>query len=267
VRVATLNLASGRRAATGPALGPAALAAAVAVLDADVVSVQEVDTGQPRSHGADQPAVLAAALGAADWRSAPTVVGTPGPAADWTAVDPVRLRAPADAPDGPEPRFGIALFSRVPVRRWHVLGMAAGRARLPVPMPDPRTGAPALWWLPDEPRAAVAAELPGLTVVGTHLSFAPHTAARQLRQLQAWARSVLPGPVLVAGDLNLAGPLPAVLTGGARLVRGTTYPAHEPWVQLDHLLALGGLTAAAPEVRRLAVGDHRAVIATVRPQR
>src|SRR6185437_10745127 len=30
---------------------------------------------------------------------------------------------------------------------------------------------------------AIAAELDGLTVVGTHLSFAPHTAARQLRRL------------------------------------------------------------------------------------
>lgn len=95
-------------------------------------------------------------------------------------------------------------------------------------------------------------------MVGTHLSFAPHTAARQLRRVRAWARG-LPGPVLVAGDLNLAGPLPVLVAGGARLVRAPTFPAHAPRLQLDHLLALGGLTGSDPEVRRLAVGDHLAV--------
>lgn len=255
VRVATVNLASGRDP-SGRSVDAAGLTAAVGDLDADVVSVQEVDTGQPRSHGADQPAVLAAALGAADWRSAPTVSGTPGPAFTWSAVDPVALRGPGEPPDGP--RFGVALFSRAPVRRWHVLGLAAGGAKLPVP--DPATGR--LWWIPDEPRAAVAAELDGLTVVATHLSFAPHTATAQLLRLRAWARR-LPGPVLVAGDLNLAGPLPAVLTGGARLVSAPTYPAAAPRLQLDHLLSLGGLTATEPRVERLAISDHRAVAATV----
>ena len=78
VRVATVNLASGRDAA-GVALSTAELAAAIAELDADVVAVQEMDVGQPRSHGVDQPAVVAAALAAADWRFAATVLGTPAP--------------------------------------------------------------------------------------------------------------------------------------------------------------------------------------------
>jgi endonuclease/exonuclease/phosphatase family metal-dependent hydrolase len=260
MRVVTLNLASGRDAAGRP-VPEWALAEAVAGLDADVLSAQEVDVGQPRSHCADQPTLLAAALGAPDWRYAATVVGTPGPARDWRPVDPVVLRGPGE--DAPVTRYGVALFSRLPVRRWHVLGLRAGHARLPLPIRDARTGSASLGWVPDEPRAAIAAELDGLTVIGTHLSFAPHTAARQLRRVRAWALA-LPGPTVLAGDLNLVGRLPELVTGGARLVRAPTYPAQGPRVQFDHLLSLGGLVGRDPDVRRLAVGDHRCVAATVR---
>jgi endonuclease/exonuclease/phosphatase family metal-dependent hydrolase len=261
VRVTTVNLASGRDAAGEPS-SAAELAAAVAELDADVVAVQEIDVGQPRSHGVDQPAVVAAALDAAEWRFAATVLGTPAPepVRSWVPVAPVALRGPADAVEGP--RYGVALFSRVRVRRWHVLGLPAGRARLPLRARHPGDGRVRTWWFADEPRAAIAAELDGLTVVGTHLSFAPHTAARQLRRLHVWSRR-LPAPVLIAGDLNLAGALPAVITGGERLFRGATFPAPRPWVQLDHLLSLNGLTGTDREARWLGVGDHRAVSATV----
>lgn len=262
MRVATLNIASGRDAA-GSSTDAAGLAAAVTGLDAEVVAVQEVDTDQPRSHRIDQPAVLAAALGAADWRSAPTVVGTPGPVQPWRSIDPVALRGPGD--DGWGPRYGIALFSRVPVRRWSALGLTSGRGTLPPRAPDRRTGRRALGWFADEPRVAIAAELGDLTVVGTHLSVVPCTAARQLRRVRAWAVR-LRWPVVVAGDLNLIGPLPAVVTDGTRLVTGPTFPAHAPRVQIDHVLALDGLTGSDPEVRRLPVGDHRCASVTVRPR-
>jgi endonuclease/exonuclease/phosphatase family metal-dependent hydrolase len=261
VRVATVNLASGRDV-TGESLHAGELAAAVAELDADVVAVQEVDVGQPRSHGVDQPAVVAAALGATDWRYAATILGTPAPdpVRSWMPIEPVVLRSPDGAARGP--RYGVALFSRVPVRRWHVLGLAAGRARLPLRGPDPASGQDRTWWFPDEPRAAIAAELDGLTVIGTHLSFAPHTATRQLRRLQVWS-SQFPAPVLVAGDLNLPGPLPAIITGGQRMFCGPTFPAPEPRLQLDHLLSLNGLTGTDQDARWLAVGDHCAISATI----
>ncbi len=129
------------------------------------MAVQEIDSGQRRSFGVDQPAVLVRALEAVEWRWAPTVAGTPGPAHSWRAVEPIALQSP-DA-GGQGPRYGVALFSRLPVRQWHVLGLQAGRAKLPLP-----TGgsSPRLWWVPDEPRAAIAAELDGLTVIGTHLN-------------------------------------------------------------------------------------------------
>ena len=259
IRVGTLNLASGRDQ-TGRSVDAAALRAAVAELDVDVLAVQEVDAGQPRSHGVDQAAEVAAALGTPDWRYAAAVAGTPSPFRSWTPVDPPVLRGPGEPVSGP--RYGIALVSRRPVRRWSVLALGAGRARLPIRAPDPRTGQVRTWWFPDEPRLAVAAELDGVTVVGAHLSFAPHTAARQLLRLRRWA-AALPGPVLVAGDLNLIGPLPARLARARRLAAGPTYPAPSPRVQFDHVLALAPVTAGPAEVRRLAFGDHRAVVVPV----
>lgn len=256
----TLNLASGRNGRGHP-VDSAALASAVAELTVDVLAVQEVDAGQPRSGTVDQAAVLGAALGA-DWRMAAAVAGTPDPFRSWQPLEP-RLRGPGEASDGPT--YGIALLSRRPVRRWHVLALGAGRAKLPLRAPDPRTGRPRLWWFPDEPRVAVAAEVDGLTVVSTHLSFAPQTSVRQLLRIRRWV-ATLPGPVVVAGDLNLPGAVPARVLGGRDLVRAATFPGADPRVQLDHLLAVGAAVRSDDGVAvQLAVGDHRALFATVHP--
>jgi endonuclease/exonuclease/phosphatase family metal-dependent hydrolase len=265
LRVGTLNLASGRGRGGSP-LDRAPLAAALAGVDVDVLAVQEVDVAQPRSAGADQAGVVAGALGAPHWRMAATLAGTPGPVRTWRSADPPTLRGPGAAGDGAAgdgPGYGIALVSRRPVHRWRVLGLGAGRARLPVRAVDPRTGRPRLWLIPDEPRAAIAAELDGLTVVATHLSFAPVTAARQLARLRRWVEQ-LPGPVVVAGDLNLPGGLPARLLHASPLVRGATYPAAAPRVQLDHLLLSGRHPRGdGGSLRALDVGDHLLATAPV----
>jgi len=259
VRVGTLNLASGRDAA-GRSVDAAGLRAALAGVDVDVLAVQEVDVDQPRSHHVDQPAEVAAALGASDWRFAAAVAGTPDPFRSWQPVDPPVLRGSWEELSGPH--YGIALVSRRPVRRWSVHALGAGRARLPLQAPDPRTGRTRWWWFPDEPRLAIAAELDDCTVVATHLSFAPHTAARQLHRLRRWCAQ-LPGPVVLAGDLNLVGPLPAAVFGAPRLVSEPSYPAAEPRVQFDHVLGPAELDPQRPEVRRLALGDHRLVTVAV----
>jgi endonuclease/exonuclease/phosphatase family metal-dependent hydrolase len=205
---------------------------------------------------------VAAALGATDWRFAAAVAGTPDPFRSWQPVDPPVLRGAGGQLTGPH--YGIALFSRLPVRRWSVRALGSGRAKLPIRAPDPRTGQSRVWWFPDEPRLAVAAELEACTVVGTHLSFAPHTALWQLARLRRWTRT-LPGPVLLAGDLNLVGPLPAPVFGARRLVTEPTYPAPAPRVQFDHVLGPASVRTERPEVRALALGDHRLVTVTVEP--
>lgn len=108
LRVASLNLASGRDR-TGRSLSATELTDAVAGLDADVIAVQEVDVGQNRSHGDDQPAIVAHALGAVDWRYAATLDGEPRPVPyqSWTPVDPAELRGPSEGRKGP--RYGVAL--------------------------------------------------------------------------------------------------------------------------------------------------------------
>jgi endonuclease/exonuclease/phosphatase family metal-dependent hydrolase len=259
VRIGTANIASGR-GATGRVLTPAELRAAVSGLNIDVLAVQEVDAGQPRSHHTDQAAVLAEGLDAGHWRGAATLSGTPDPFRTWTPAEPA-VRGPH--PGTAAPVYGIALVSRLPVLDWSVLGLGIGRARLPVRGPDPRTGRRRWWWVPDEPRIALAARLAHLTVVTTHLSFAPHTAVRQLLRLRRWVAG-FDGPVVVAGDLNLPGVVPGRLLRATPLVRAPSFPAAGPRVQLDHVLGLGdGLRARDGGTHALPVGDHRALTVTV----
>jgi hypothetical protein len=58
--------------------------------------------------------------------------------------------------------------------------------------------------------------------------------------------------------------VPARVLRAEALVRAPSFPAAEPRVQLDHLLGRG-VAAGATEVRRLAVGDHRLLLAEVIP--
>lgn len=257
LRLATVNLFSGRSLQDG-AIVAERLTEALGSLGADVVALQEVDRCQPRSGAVDQAALSAAAIGAPvhpdHLRFVPTVLGTPGEdgwrAADGASADPV-------PPDGPS--YGIALASRLPVRRWHLLTLAPPRGRFPIPIPS---RPPRILMLPEEPRAVVAAELDGLTVACTHLSFVPGVNVRQLRRVRAWLAG-LPGPVLLLGDLNLPGRMAVRFSGGHPLLTAPTFPVAAPRIQLDHVLAMGPLPAgstARGELRTLPIGDHAAVV-------
>ena len=90
-------------------------------LGADVLALQEVDRGQPRSGGVHQAELAAAAMGAAHWRFTGTVAGTPGEDG-WLPA------TPASAGDGAGPGYGIALLSRLPVLEWHELRLTDVRA-------------------------------------------------------------------------------------------------------------------------------------------
>jgi endonuclease/exonuclease/phosphatase family metal-dependent hydrolase len=118
--------------------------------------------------------------------------------------------------------------------------------------------------LQDEPRMAIIAvvEQQGVrvTVAGTHLSFVPGWNVRQLRSLKRELAD-WPRPVVLAGDLNLPGNVPAVVTGWRRAVRAATYPSTGPRVQLDHILVGHGRLEAAGARLRLGISDHCAAYA------
>ncbi|CAM3413024.1 endonuclease/exonuclease/phosphatase family protein [Isoptericola cucumis] len=223
---------------------------ALAGLDADVVALQEVDHRQQRSGGTDQTRVLAGALGMSRYRFLPAVQGPLDP--PWR-----RRRAPErPAKHAPGlPGYGIALLSRLPVRAWH-------------PMRLPGLNVPGLPPLGvDEPRAALAAVVTTpdgpLTVVTTHLSQKDPWKRVQLRRLRRRLRHA-PRPLVLLGDLNTRGDLPARRTGWRELVHVPTYPAARPWLRIDHVLVDGDLRAGGPaSARDLGVSDHRAVVVDV----
>ena len=250
VRLATWNVLNGASPADGRVDVPR-LRQAARSLRADVLAVQEVDRGQPRSHGHDLVAELAEGTGAAAWRFAPALVGTPG--GRW------RPAAPADDADEPV-AYGVGLVSAHPVRAWHVLRMPAARVRSPIVLPGTRQ----VGWRQDEPRAALAAVVDGpygpMTLASTHLSFVPGWNAVQLRRLTRWLGR-LPGPRVLLGDLNMPPLVAGPVSGWRVLGRLPTYPAPDPRVQLDHVLGSGPL----PAVREVStpvldVSDHRPLV-------
>jgi endonuclease/exonuclease/phosphatase family metal-dependent hydrolase len=251
MRIATFNVLHGVSLADGR-VDPARLADAVLALDADVLALQEVDRNQLRSGDHDLTLIAAEAMGAVWHRFEPTVLGTPGEL--WRPCGP--------GEDDGGPAYGVSLLSRLPVSRFGVVPLPAAPIHSPVVLP----GQPArVVLLKDEPRAAVVAvvEQDGLqvTVAGTHLSFVPGWNVRQLRalrrELAGWTR-----PVVLAGDLNLPGSVPAAVTGWRRAVRAATYPSTNPRVQLDHILVgYGRLRLTASGAKSLAVSDHCAAYA------
>ena len=262
MRLATFNILHGRTFDGGPA-SVDRLAEACASLEADVLALQEVDRGQPRSGGVDQAAVVAEGMGAAAWRFEPAIVGEPGgrwrPASNEDHDAEVHPRA-----DG---GYGVALVSRLPVRAWHVLRLTAAPMRSPVFVPGRR----AFVLLQDEPRVVLGAELEGARgpsiVASTHLSFVPGWNAWQLRRATRWLAGI-GSPCVLLGDTNLPGPLPGWLSGSgwSDLARARTFPADEPSMQIDHALGRGALPdVVAVTATRLPLSDHRALVVDLAP--
>ncbi|MEG3636229.1 endonuclease/exonuclease/phosphatase family protein [Micromonospora palythoicola] len=227
MRLATFNLLHGRSLADG-LVDPTRLTAAVAALDADVLALQEVDRDQSRSGHLDLTAIAAQAIGAPEHRFAAAVVGTPGQA----------FRPLTHDDDGHgEPCYGVGLISRHPVNSWRVTRLHPAPVRSPVYVPGPGGG---LILLRDEPRVVLAAVLDTphgpLTVAATHLSFVAGWNVRQLRQVIRALRA-LPAPRILLGDLNLPAWATRAVSGWHLLARRPTYPAAQPRVQLDHILA------------------------------
>jgi endonuclease/exonuclease/phosphatase family metal-dependent hydrolase len=248
MRLATFNLLHGRSTSDG-VVDLDRLAAAVRILDPDILALQEVDRDQPRSHLADLTAVAAEAMGAVTHRFAAALSGTPG--STWLAATEDDVPGTA--------AYGVALLSRYPARSWRVRRLP----RIPFRFPYYVSRARKLIIVEEEPRAVVVGRLDTpagpLTVVNTHLTYVPGWSQWQLQQIRRdLARET--DPVVLMGDLNMRGPLPGLVTGYTALARHATFPADEPDSQLDHILLRGRLGAVVgSSAPRLPLSDHRAL--------
>ena len=234
LRVATWNIAGARREGTGE-VDLDGVVTGVQALGADLLAVQEVDRELARSGRADQPAVIAEALGAGwFWSYAPALVG-----------DDFR---PLDGSDPGGPAYGNLLVSRLPLA-------AVEHLRFP-----PAGGG--------EQRTALLGTIQvgsrSLTVAGTHLSNKQGHSVCQLRELQA-AAAARAAPRLLLGDLNMPSTvlLLASRRGWPETGRGRTFPNSSPTQQLDHVLRNDPAGVVRPRGARVTaapVSDHRALV-------
>ncbi len=227
VTIASLNLHAGlsRRGE------PYDIAAACYQLKADVITLQETwrPDGQP-----DPIADIAAGLGA-QLRH----VGLAASSLSGLHVGP-----------GTSPgTWGMAVLTVLPVLSYEVIPLGAA--------PADRISRSA---------QVVTLGTPGggrLRVASTHLTHR-FTSPVQLRRL---ARRLAAGsdPTVIIGDLNMPRAATLAASGYRPVIRGRTYPADRPLIQLDHLLTGPGVAAADGEVLDPVGSDHLAIRAQIGP--
>jgi endonuclease/exonuclease/phosphatase family metal-dependent hydrolase len=242
--IGSLNLHCGLSAAGRPFDVPSALAS----LDADLIAVQEAwwTDGDPGARGGTGPGITDDVAVAADKLGA-EFIRIP------LAAD-ASLAELAIAPRPDRGSWGIGVLSRLPVLSQECisLGQAPG---------DPVS------------RAALACTIraPGgwpLRLVCTHLTHR-FTSPAQLYKLTGR----LPGPgtaaagahipTVIAGDLNMPRLATWIAAGYAPTVRGRTFPADRPLIQLDHVLVTPDLAVEDAAVLGPLGSDHLPVRARV----
>jgi endonuclease/exonuclease/phosphatase family metal-dependent hydrolase len=227
VTVASMNLHCG----IGTRGQPYDIAAAVRSLAAPVIAVQE--TWSPADPASDPVAAAARHLGAEIFRE--------------TLASGTTLRCigiPADSALGD---MGTAVLTTLPVTDYEVidLGQAPGdiarRCAQVLTLERPDGGA--------------------FRLAGVHLTYrgaSPLQLALLIRQL---GRNAI--PTVIAGDLNLPRQLARLAPGFAPAVRGRTWPAELPLMQLDHVLAGRGVRRVHGTVLPPAGSDHLPVRAVI----
>lgn len=221
MRIATFNIQHGR----GPdgEVDLERLAAAAALLDADVLALQEVDVEVARSHGANLAAVAAGDMAFAFAPAMAIRHGWYGNAlvVRGTISDSDVLELPGE--EGDEPR--VAILARVRLEGEDEITVAATHLSV-------RTHVARLQL------EAVLSELVDM-----------HPPAVLLGDLNLTPRLVQ--PAVAAAGLTLADSA------------APTFPAHRPRIRIDHVAVSGGLSIGGVEVVHTPVSDHRALVARV----
>jgi endonuclease/exonuclease/phosphatase family metal-dependent hydrolase len=257
MRITSWNFLHGQR------LNPAenkALPAVLSELGSDVLALQEIDMNLERSGAANQPAEIAAAMGAAQWGFAPTVSGTPG--FSWRKLSKGEERVITTAADSASDLYGIAIVSMVPVKQW--LRYELGKAWIGMPLLIANEkGKVAPFYVKDEPRVALAAVLDnGWTIINVHLSFVPFVNLFQLLKVTRWAKKIereYATSVALVGDFNLPWGIPTRVTRWKRATNALSYPSWKPAISFDYILLRENAIEHSKEITTPAVpiSDHR----------
>lgn len=211
LRIMTYNV-HGCRGMDGKTL-PKRIARSIERFEPDIVALQEIDHGRPRSRHDDQSEIIAAELGMHVSFCPTLVTGTE--------------------------EYGHAILSRMPMTVVHT-------AHLPTIEPNHRTKRSR------EPRAAqwIRVDLGGkaLHLINTHLGLNRRERALQVRHLlgSEWIGSVpARDPIILCGDLNLTPHSPLYRQITARLIdtdgnrsplrARRTFPAIHPISRLDYV--------------------------------
>ncbi len=102
-----------------------------------------------------------------------------------------------------------------------------------------------------------------LRVVNTHLTHRYSSPVQLALLARRLGGSSL--PTVLAGDLNMPRPATLVARGYRSVVRGRSFPAGRPLVQLDHMLLSGAVSATEPEVLEPVGSDHLPIRARLSP--
>ncbi|MDQ3107098.1 MAG: endonuclease/exonuclease/phosphatase family protein [Actinomycetota bacterium] len=224
IRVATFNILHGRRAGAGGAVDLDLLGHSAASLRADVLALQEVDVGVPRSGRADQAAAVGRATGLRATFAKATRVGGIG-------------------------KYGNALLVDGRTEDVEVLGLPrtvrSHEARVAL-------------------LATVRLDGAGpFTMAATHLSIHRPEVHAQLQAVVA-ALVARPGPHVLVGDLNLGSDEVATVVEAAGLrlapADAPTFPNPDPTARIDHVAVSPDLQIAGVEVVATASSDHCALI-------
>jgi endonuclease/exonuclease/phosphatase family metal-dependent hydrolase len=238
----------------------ASLEEALKALDSDLIGLQEIDLGLARSGGRNQVAECAAAMGASYWGFAPTLRGTPG--FSWRKIKREELSVITDKASDSSELYGVAIASKIPVRKWLRLELGKAWIGLPLLVANEK-GKVAPFYVKDEPRVALAAVLEnGWTVINTHLSFVPLVNIFQLLKITRWANKLereYSTKVILLGDFNLPWGLPTRVTKWKRATNTLTYPSWRPAISFDYILMRERDMTVASELKapEMAISDHR----------
>ena len=225
LRVVSFNIQHGLRGdATGVDI---ALTGSVAAeLKPDVLALQEVDVGVPRSGTIDEAAEVAAACGLDHVFAPATHVGGVGRYGNALCA--------RGSLDGVEVR-------RLPRRRFRSEPRSVGIARVRVDGTD-------------------------VTVAATHLSIHREEVLDQLRACVAWLTARPGPWVLVGDLNLLPDEVAPAIEGSGLELADTgvpTFPAAAPRIRIDHVAVGGGLTIAAVDVVETAASDHRPLVVDI----